>query len=92
MPDALFRPYVSAGGGIVGWESRIHQPTAGQLLRSGWNPGWTGSIGIEYYMRMHVALDVAFRYYATTPAIVADGAAARPIKFGALYIGHYVRF
>jgi hypothetical protein len=43
-------------------------------------------------MRMHVALDVALRYYATTPVTLADGATARPIAFGGLYIGHYLRF
>jgi opacity protein-like surface antigen len=91
-PDALFRPYASAGAGIFGWESRVRQQNRDQLIRSGWNPGWTGSLGVEYYLRPYVALDVAFRYHAAVPVSLSGDDPARPIRFSGISIGHYLRF
>ena len=87
-PDALFRPYVSVGGGLYGWKSRVRVSADGaQLLSSGWDLGWTPGVGIEYYLQPRVALDIALRYHITTIP-VEDG----HMRFFALSIGHYVRF
>ncbi|MFB3087133.1 MAG: outer membrane protein, partial [Acidiferrobacterales bacterium] len=87
-PDALFRPYVSVGGGLYGWESSVRVSADGaQLLSSGWDLGWTPGVGIEYYLRPRVALDIGLRYHMTKIP-VEDG----HMRFFTLWIGHYVRF
>jgi hypothetical protein len=91
----LFRPYVSAGGGVYGWESRVRlSDEAGQLVSSGWNLGWTPGVGIEYYLRPKVAFDVALRYHGTGIPISASavGMGQENLRFFTLWIGHYVRF
>jgi len=92
LPEALFRPYASIGGGLYGWESRVHVSDGeGQLVSSGWDLGWTPGVGIEYYLRPRVALDVALRYHMT--GISVKGAdTEEDLRFYTLWIGHYVRF
>ena len=94
MPEALFRPYATLGGGVYGWESRVRTSDSRQLTWSGWSVGWTASAGLEYYLRSRVALDVALRYHASrgpdSPDLPVDARA--PLRFWHLYIGHYLRF
>ena len=94
MPDALFRPYATFGGGIYGWESRVRTDDGRHLTWSGWSPGWTGSAGLEYYLRMDVALDIAIRYHSSRGPGDADRPIESrvPLRFWNLYIGHYLRF
>ncbi|MEE9269957.1 MAG: hypothetical protein V3V49_06815, partial [Candidatus Krumholzibacteria bacterium] len=93
-PDALFRPYASVGGGLYGWEWRIRVSEDGpQLVKAGWDLGWNASVGLEYYLRTGVALDIGLRYHATTggPGLAA-GIADERLRFYTLWIGHYFRF
>ena len=92
-PDALVRPYGSIGGGAYGWESRIRMSEGGpQLVESGWDVGWTASVGVEYYLRTGVALDVGLRYHATGGPGAAAGIDDERLTWLALWIGHIVRF
>ena len=92
-PEALFRPYVTGGGGLFGWESRVRISTDGtQEVSSGWKLGWSAGVGVEYYLRTGLALDVGLRYYraGTLPTRAqADGA---DLQFLHLWIGHLLRF
>jgi hypothetical protein len=91
-PDALFRPWVSLGGGAYGWEARL--PVAGgnaQLVESGWNSGWMAGFGIEYYLRPKVAFDFGIRYHSTSgPGEKAD-IDREEIRFLTFWFGHYLR-
>jgi opacity protein-like surface antigen len=90
--EGLFRPYAVAGAGPSGWESRIRLPNSdAQLLSSGWGIGWTTGIGVEYYLRQRVALDVAVRYL-DTPGPGSAGMGGERLKFLTIWVGHYVRF
>jgi opacity protein-like surface antigen len=92
-PDALFRPYVSVGGGAYGWESRIRAiDNHGQYVFSGWSPGWNVGVGIEYYLRVNVALDVGLRYHSTQRPGSKAGMSDDQLRFYTLWIGHYFRF
>ncbi|MBI4503844.1 MAG: hypothetical protein HY700_22115 [Gemmatimonadetes bacterium] len=91
-PDGLFRPYVTGGTGVVGWESRVRISPEEQVVSSGWGLGWTAGLGIEYYLRTRVALDVAIRYYSSNGPGARAGLAGGNLNFFALWIGHYVRF
>ncbi|MGQ0704273.1 MAG: outer membrane protein [Gemmatimonadales bacterium] len=93
MPEATLRPYATLGGGAYGWEARERIDQSIQQVASGWSLGWTGSVGVEYYLRLNLALDVAVRYHHMTrgpgaPAGVPEG----PLRFYSLWIGHYLRF
>ena len=92
-PEALFRPYVTGGGGLFGWESRVRISTDGtQEVSSGWKLGWSAGVGVEYYLRTGLALDVGLRYYragALPTRAQADGA---DLQFLHLWIGHLLRF
>ena len=91
-PDALFRPYGSIGGGLYGWESRVRVSEGGaQLVESGWDVGYTASVGVEYYLRTGVALDVGLRYHSTDGPGETAGIDGR-LNFLALWIGHFLRF
>jgi hypothetical protein len=92
-PDALFRPYVTLGGGVYGWEWRERIEEGGpQLVESGWDLGWTTSVGVEYYLRTGVALDVGLRYHSTAGPGETVGIDDGNLNFIALWIGHFVRF
>lgn len=92
-PDALFRPYASMGGGLYGWEWRIRVSEGGpQLVKAGWDLGWNASVGLEYYLRTGVALDIGLRYHATGGPGLAAGIADERLRFYTLWIGHYFRF
>ena len=97
-PDALFRPYVSAGAGAYGWSSQLRDPTSGaQFLSSGWDLGVNGGIGIEYYLRPRVAFDVGVRYHwARAPGSPVSargtGIGVDDLRFLTIWLGHYVRF
>ena len=91
-PEALFRPYAVAGAGPSGWESRVRVPNSdAQLITSGWGVGWTGGLGVEYYLRPRVAFDVAVRYL-DTPGPGGAGMGGDRLHFLTLWAGHYVRF
>lgn len=90
-PDALFRPYASVGGGLFGWDARtVTSPGVRQIV-TGWDPGWTGAAGIEYYLRPAVAFDVSLRYHSTTGPGPAIGLPDKRLRFWGVWIGHYVR-
>ncbi|MCZ6915257.1 MAG: hypothetical protein O7I93_00640 [Gemmatimonadetes bacterium] len=106
-PDALFRPYASLGGGAYGWEARVKvdpatsmfdtggspvDPQQAQLVWSGWDVGLTASVGVEYYLRPRVALDVGLRYHATGGPGTEVGIDDGNLRFLTLWVGHYVRF
>ncbi len=92
-PEARIRPYGTIGGGAYGWESRIRtEPGGPQLVQSGWDLGWTASLGIEYYLRSKVALDIALRYHATGGPGPDAGIDDGRMRFFALWVGHYLRF
>jgi opacity protein-like surface antigen len=91
-PEAVLRPYAVAGAGPSGWESRIRIPNSGaQLLSSGWGVGWTGGVGVEYYLRPRVAIDIAVRYFDTAGPDGA-GTGGDRLHFVSLWAGHYFRF
>lgn len=92
-PDALFRPYLSVGAGAYGWESRVRVlPGSSQLVTSGWHFGWTTGVGVEYYLRPKVALDVGVRYHLTPGPGSAAGISGDQLRFLTVWVGHYVRF
>ncbi len=91
-PDALFRPYASLGAGAYGWDSRIYINPAERVMRVGWDLGWNGNVGFEYYLRPRVALDVGLRYHSTRGPGPDVGISDGKLRFFALWVGHYVRF
>lgn len=92
-PENLFRPYGSIGVGAYGWESRIRLPNnGGQLVSSGWNFGWIGGVGIEYYLRPWVAFDVGVRYHLTNGPGAQAGIEGNKLRFITVWAGHYLRF
>lgn len=92
MPEALFRPYATAGAGLFGWESRLRQEDRSKHVWSGWETGATGSVGVEYYLRTYVALDVALRHHRTRAPSLDGTSESMPLRFTSLYVGHYLRF
>ena len=91
-PGALFRPYLVAGGGPSGWESRVRvENSDAQLVSSGWGLGWTTGLGMEYYLRPRVAFDVAVRYL-DTPGPGSRAGMPERLHFLTVWIGHYLRF
>ena len=92
FPEARFRPYLAFGGGAYGWESQIKTTGDTQVETPGWSHGWTGGVGLEYYLRAHVAFDVAVRYHrATGPEAIAK-LGPEGLRFTTVWIGHYLRF
>ena len=90
-PDALFRPYITAGAGAYGWESRLQVSDDGtKLVASGWKFGLTTGVGVEYYLRTRVALDVGVRFH--TAGTLPDRGGGDRLQFLTLWIGHFVRF
>jgi opacity protein-like surface antigen len=92
LPAARFRPYVTAGGGAYGWESQIRTTGVSQLETAGWSAGWTAGGGLEYYLRPHVAFDVALRYHRATGRDAVAQLGPDGLRFTTLWIGHYLRF
>jgi hypothetical protein len=92
-PEGRVRPYASVGAGAYGWESRRHLPASdSQLVTSNWSLGGNVGLGIEYYLRPKLALDVSMRLHeAVSPGAVA-GVPERRLRFATLWVGHYVRF
>jgi opacity protein-like surface antigen len=91
-PEALFRPYVTAGTGAFGWETRFRVAADTQLVSSGWNIGYSAGVGVEYYLRPRVALDVAVRYQRSADIGGIAGQSGVPLRLVTVWIGHYVRF
>ena len=89
--DALFRTYATGGGGLYGWQSRVGQPTGGELVNSGWDLGWNAGAGVEYYLRANVAFDVGFRYHRTAGPGPSAGFPSDRMEFFTIWIGHYLR-
>ena len=89
--DALFRTYATGGGGLYGWQSRVGQPTGGELVNSGWDLGWNAGAGVEYYLRANVAFDVGFRYHRTAGPGPSAGFPSDRLQFFTIWIGHYLR-
>lgn len=91
-PDALFRPYVTVGGGLYGWDARtVTSPGVREIVTAG-HLGWTSGAGIEYYLRPRMAFDVSVRYHATTGPGPLIGLPDKRLRFWGVWIGHYVRF
>jgi hypothetical protein len=91
--DATLRPYVTAGGGLYGWQARSPVTSgADYQASSGWSVGWTAAAGVEYYLRPKVALDVGVRLHITRIDGTAAGLSNDRLRFAALWIGHYFRF
>lgn len=91
-PDARFRPWVSLGGGAYGWEARLPVGTGNaQLVESGWDPGWMAGVGIEYYLRPKVALDLGVRLHSTSGPGGSAGIDPEELRFLTLWFGHYLR-
>ena len=92
-PDMLFRPYLTGGAGAYGWESRVRVSSDGsQLVKSGWDFGWASGLGVEYYLRPKVALDIGVRYHITPGPGSAGGVNSDQLRFVTVWMGHYVRF
>ena len=92
-PDAMLRPYAELGAGAYGWESRT--PTSlpdTQGVASGWSFGQTAAIGIEYYLRPRVALDLSVRYHDCKGPGEHAGLAGHRLRFFTMQVGHYLRF
>ena len=63
-----------------------------QEVSSGWMLGWSAGVGVEYYLRTKVALDVGVRYYhggSLPDRAQADGV---DLRFLTVWIGHLLRF
>lgn len=92
-PEAMLRPYATLGAGAYGWEARF--PTSlpdTQGVTSGWSFGQSAGIGVEYYLRPRVALDLSLRYHdCATPGARAELAGDR-LRFVTVQAGHYFRF
>ena len=87
----LYRPYASIGGGLYRWNSNVLRDDGSQFQSVGWNVGWMPAVGIEYYLRPKVALDIGLRYHHTgIPAGVSD-VGGGDLRYFNLWIGHYVR-
>jgi opacity protein-like surface antigen len=91
-PDALFRPYASIGGGAYGWDARTATAPGVRQIVTGWDLGWTGAAGVEYYLRPRVAFDVSLRYHSTSGPGPLIGLPDKRLRFWGVWIGHYVRF
>jgi hypothetical protein len=91
-PDAWVRPYITAGGGVYGWESRERLKGNEQRLYSGWDLGWTVGVGLEYYLRPRIALDLGVRQHFTGIAELGTVGEGRHLRFLTIWIGHYLRF
>ncbi len=91
-PDALFRPYASLGGGVYGWDARTVTGPGVREIVTGWDLGWTGAAGVEYYLRPGVAFDVSLRHHSTTGPGPLIGLPDKRLQFWGVWIGHYVRF
>ena len=63
-----------------------------QLVTSGWSLGGNAGLGVEYYLRPKLALDVSMRVHeAVSPGAIA-GIRERRLRFFTLWVGHYLRF
>ena len=92
-PDAMLRPYIEVGAGAYGWEARF--PTSlpdTQGVTSGWGLGETAAVGVEYYLRPRVALDVAVRYHDCVGPGTRAGLESSRLRFLTVQIAHYLRF
>jgi hypothetical protein len=80
------------GIGAYGWESR--QRVAGtdyRILQSGWGLGENAALGIEYYLRPKLALDVSLRFHDAKAPPASTGIDDERLRFVTLSIGHYLR-
>lgn len=92
-PGARWRPHIGAGGGVYGWQSRTPETSGGSYTAaSGWEWGWNAQVGLEYYMRPNVALDLRMRWHWTRLDGAAAGLASDDLRFTSFLIGHYIRF
>lgn len=91
-PDALFRPYIGAGGGLYGWQARVPLPSSSSYTASsGWGLGGMMTAGVEYYLRPKMALDVGVRVHTMHIDGARAGLASNRLQFVSLWIGHYFR-
>ncbi len=92
-PEARVRPYASFGAGVYGWESRQRLPASDtQYVNSGWGLGGNVGLGVEYYLRPKLALDVSARAHEAVSPGDAAGIRERRLRFFTLWVGHYIRF
>lgn len=93
LPDALFRPYLTLGGGWYWWQSQVSAPGDSlQYLASGRGLGTSVGVGVEYYLKTKVALDVGLRYHSSPGPGAKAGLNSSRLRFLTLWIGHYFRF
>lgn len=92
-PGVRIRPYAGLGGGVYGWQAREAESASGAYLAtSGWSWGWNAQVGVEYYLRPAVALDIGLRMHNTHVDRAAAGIAGDRLRFTSLWVGHYFRF
>ena len=91
--DAVLRPYASMGAGAYGWEARSPStlPDA-QVVTSGWRFGVNAALGIEYYLRPRLALDLSVRLHDCGAPGERSGLGDEHLRFFTVQAGHYVRF
>jgi opacity protein-like surface antigen len=92
-PEGVVRPYATVGAGAYGWEARF--PTSlpdTQGVTSGWRFGQTAALGLEYYLRPRLALDLAVRYHDCKSPGERAGLEGGRLRFFTVQLGHYVRF
>ena len=62
-------PHIGGGVGAVHLTDEAAAPGFGKFLDdSGWQFGYQGIAGVRYHIRPNVALDLEYRYFATTEA------------------------
>lgn len=91
-PEGRVRPFASLGVGAYGWESRQRVPgTDYRALHSGWGLGRNAAVGLEYYLRPKLALEVSLRFHDAEGPSDATGMDDRRLRFTTLWVGHYLR-
>lgn len=91
-PEGRIRPYGTAGFGAYGWESRRRVTGSdSQLVRSDWGLGGSLGLGVEYYLRPKLALDVSLRFHDAVGPGSEAGLDERRLRFLTLWVGHYLR-
>jgi hypothetical protein len=81
------------GAGAYGWESRRKLPASDtQYVNSGWGLGGNVGLGVEYYLRPKLALDVSAHVHEAVSPGEPAGIRERRLRFFTLWVGHYIRF
>jgi opacity protein-like surface antigen len=92
-PGTTLRPYATIGAGAYGWEARF--PTSlpdTQGVTAGWSFGASAGLGLEYYLRPRLALDLSVRYHDAASPGARAGLSGDRLRFYTVQLGHYARF